>query len=66
MKNIIFAFILGLVLVACEKENEVDPCYDVNLVHDNACTTDCPGFIGCDGETYCNECEAARVGIGPQ
>ncbi len=47
---------------ACEKKSK---CYDASLVHNNPCTADCGGFLGCDGNTYCNQCEAARVGIGP-
>lgn len=53
----------GLILLVACKEVEQHPCYDASLVHDNACTTDCPGVCGCDGLTYCNECEAHRLGI---
>jgi hypothetical protein len=65
MKHILTITIAGLFLFSCSK-NEKHQCYDESLVHDNPCTADCPGIIGCDGETYCNECEAARVGISPQ
>ena len=66
MKNIILLITLGIVLAGCKKDDDNHPCYDITLVHNDACTTDCPGFEGCDGQTYCNECEAARVGIGPR
>ena len=52
--------------MGCSKTGIDHPCYDSSLVHINACTNDCSGFIGCDGNTYCNECQAAMVGIGPQ
>ncbi|MDT8411556.1 MAG: hypothetical protein RQ875_03765 [Vicingaceae bacterium] len=48
---------------SCRKDNN---CYEDKLYeqHKNdICTMDCPGVIGCDGKTYCNECEANRKGI---
>lgn len=68
MKKIIISAILvtALLTLGCKKEGSNHPCYNKSLVHNNACTTDCPGFEGCDGKTYCNECEAARKGIGPK
>lgn len=66
MKQLLLALLLALASTGCQKTGEKHPCYDPALVHNGACTTDCPGFVGCDGVTYCNRCEAARVGIGPK
>lgn len=66
MKRIAALLFIGFAFASCSRDGVNHPCYDASLVHDNPCTTDCPGFEGCDGNTYCNECEAARVGIGPK
>ena len=51
-------------MVCCKKRSAV--CYDEQLKQQylNAiCTADCPGVKGCDGKTYCNECQANSQGI---
>lgn len=67
MKKLLF--ILPLVLISsltfsCKKEDT--GCFNQEMYDkykDAICTHDCPGVIGCDGNTYCNECEANRNGI---
>jgi hypothetical protein len=62
MKQILVCGIGALILVSCKKQS----CYDPELekaFQSIGCTTDCPGVKGCDGKTYCNECEANRQGI---
>ena len=68
MKNTIIATLLSLVftIIGCEKVAENHPCYNSSIANDRPCNFDCPGFEGCDGKTYCNECEAAKEGIGPK
>jgi hypothetical protein len=63
MKNIFnLAFgILLLTLGSCDKG-----CYNPSIEKANegvVCPTDCPGVIGCDGNSYCNECEANKLGV---
>ena len=66
MRRVASFIIFGLALWGCSVDNTEPSCFDSLLVHDDACTTDCPGFEGCDGNFYCNACEAARNGIGPK
>ena len=52
---------LSLTFSGCNKD-----CYNPSLEAEYAnkvCTTDCPGVVGCDGNTYCNECEANKAGV---
>jgi hypothetical protein len=66
MKIVIISIFLGLSLFSCKKEDKDTVCFNPDIIHNGVCTADCPGFIGCDGKTYCNSCEAARFGIGPK
>jgi hypothetical protein len=64
MKKILafpMAFVLILSFSACDKG-----CYNPSLEkasQNTICTTDCPGVVGCDGKSYCNECEANKLGV---
>jgi len=64
MKRIIGIVFFSLLIMSCNQEVEETPCYDPSLIHNNPCTLDCPGFQGCDDNFYCNECEAAKKGVG--
>jgi len=64
MKRLFTLMLISIGLCACNGDGL--PCYDESLVHNEPCTRDCPGFEGCDGKTYCNECVAAKLGIGPK
>ena len=55
--------ILGFTINACKKDND---CFDQQLFNqhkNDICPQDCPGVVGCDGKTYCNECIANSKGI---
>lgn len=61
---IFFMMFLSFSIFSCKKDK--GSCYDDGLYQkhkDDMCTMDCPGVIGCDGKTYCNECIANSNGI---
>ncbi|CAN5351688.1 hypothetical protein BH09BAC5_BH09BAC5_11620 [soil metagenome] len=60
----ILVFAMALSFLSCKKDKS--SCYEELLFqqHKNdICTADCPGVTGCDGNIYCNECDANRKGI---
>jgi hypothetical protein len=67
MTRLLVLVILFASFSSCKKTTEPNTgCVDNALKeqYKNAfCTQDCPGIIGCDDKVYCNECEAARVGV---
>ncbi|NQY10721.1 MAG: hypothetical protein HRT71_14575 [Flavobacteriales bacterium] len=65
IKSITIALILATLLASCSKEDGKHECYDKKLEKNtNWCPADCPGFTACNGETYCNSCNAAVEGYG--
>lgn len=63
--SLLVAFLLGISFLSCQKDLPYS-CYDkaFHQTHkDDICTQDCPGVIGCDGKTYCNECIMNTHGI---
>ena len=71
MKRRVYISLFIIIILSgfgCKKDKgaEICNCYEETLVHENLCPADCPGFEGCNGETYCNECEAAKLGVGPK
>lgn len=58
-------FLSGVALTSCSKQLP-SSCYEKGYheLHKNdVCTQDCPGVIGCDGKSYCNECIMQSHGI---
>ena len=54
------------VMTSCKKTSTANACYDEELFQKSknlSCIQSCDGIIGCDGKKYCNDCEAAKVGI---
>jgi hypothetical protein len=61
--KVILLIALTFAVLSCKKDRG---CYDAQLerqFRNSFCTEDCPGVLGCDGKTYCNECHANRQGI---
>ncbi len=64
MKALIFLFFILFFITSCNKSKT--KCYSHSLEKkskNSICKTDCYGVIGCDGNFYCNECDANRKGI---
>ena len=66
-KALITSIILSLTicLTSCNKGLPLS-CYDPIYHHkhkNDPCFQDCPGVVGCDGKTYCNECGMHTNGI---
>lgn len=62
MKTVLVCLLFASVGFSCKRKN----CYDPKLQEEfktAICVQDCPGVIGCDDKTYCNECIANSQGI---
>jgi|GEM_PF-5728733 hypothetical protein len=66
MRTSLLLLLTTLLLSATTSCDKTHSCYDPKLVHDGPCPAHCPGVKACNGETYCNECEAARHGYSVQ
>ncbi len=63
MKKLLYLIALSFLTLSCNAEEEQHPCYNASLIDaSRVCPSDCPGICGCDGNTYCNECEANQNG----
>ena len=63
----LFLLLLFFFLISCKKD--VKDCFDAELQEKSKavrCSSECPGIVGCDGKTYCNECVAGQSGIRPK
>jgi len=63
LKTVLLLTITAFLSTSCKKESG---CFDEKLYqqHKNDfCTMDCPGVVGCDHKSYCNECIARTKGI---
>lgn len=60
--NLFFAtlFAIALLFISCK-----DDCFDRELKRNSSgpCSTTCDNVCGCDGITYCTECDANIEGI---
>ena len=60
-----FMLVISAIIISCKKGLPLS-CYDAVYYHkhkDDTCAQDCPGVVGCDGKSYCNECGMHRHGI---
>lgn len=64
IRKSMFMLMLVFAINSCKTEGR-HACFDKKLYrkHNGICQDDCPGVVGCDGKTYCNECYAGREGI---
>lgn len=61
---ILLVAVISFTSVSCKKNPP--SCYSeaVHTKHkDDVCPFACTNVTGCDDKTYCNECEANKVGI---
>jgi hypothetical protein len=65
MKNLkLLSLICFLITIeSCTKKEHSCQNLKMKKEHSGICPENCPGVKGCDGKTYCNECDANRNGI---